>query len=476
MRILSSVLVLCVFGITGANAAPSVRMLGSSAARVGTNTTVVKSDNNSNANASAARLGTIRSKAASLSAPITTKKVTTPTTAAGSASNARLSLGKYIHSTGVSAGTIKTDTNSTPGVASSDFVALSDQVKDLESSLEKGYYTRSEVNDMLEDIALGDMSGVLSDYATVEALNSKVDASALDSYATKEALDAKVDSSVLSAYATTSALDAKADATALNDYLTTASASETYQPIGDYATTEALSAKADASALSAYATTESLGSYYTKDEVDSKVAGIVAGDMNEALTHKQDTISDLENIRSGATAGAAALQALDNYATTSALEAKADASALDSYATKEALNEKADAAALSAYATTSALEAKADASALDSYATKEALNEKADASALSAYATTEALNSKADASALEGYLTTSSAATTYQPIGDYVSNPNLPSDSGDFMLVVNRNENGEYTYSWQSVSTSGGSSSGSESGGGSGWGMDDSDW
>ena len=106
MRFLSSVLVLCVFGIASVDAAPSVRMLGTNSARIGTNATVVKSNNNTNT--STQRLGTIRSKAVNTGVPVTINKIATPTIAASdSDSDARLSLGKYIHSTGVAAGTIK---------------------------------------------------------------------------------------------------------------------------------------------------------------------------------------------------------------------------------------------------------------------------------------------------------------------------------------------------------------------------------
>jgi hypothetical protein len=63
--------------------------------------------------------------------------------------------------------------------------------------------------------------------------------------------------------------------------------------------------------LSGYSTTEemnaaiasALASYYTKTQVDSMVQTI-----NTAISQKQDTISDLDAIRSGAAAGATALQ------------------------------------------------------------------------------------------------------------------------------------------------------------------------
>ena len=129
MRILSGALVMCAFGMTGANAVPSVRMLGNNSARIGTNATAVKSENTT----STQRLGTIRSKTVSTGTPVTVNKVITSSNAANSGDEARLSLGKYIHSTGVSSGTIKPVTT-TPGVSSSDITSLADRVSDLEKS------------------------------------------------------------------------------------------------------------------------------------------------------------------------------------------------------------------------------------------------------------------------------------------------------------------------------------------------------
>lgn len=131
---LSGVLAMCVLGTTGANAVPSVRMLGTNSAKIGTNATVVKSDNNTNT--STQRLGTIRSKAVSAGAPVTVNKLTTQSVKADSNADSRLSLGKYIHSTGVSAGTIKpaTTISSNAEVSSDEFNNLADQVRDLKAS------------------------------------------------------------------------------------------------------------------------------------------------------------------------------------------------------------------------------------------------------------------------------------------------------------------------------------------------------
>ena len=78
--------------------------------------------------------------------------------------------------------------------------------------------------------------------------------------------------------------------------------------------------------LSGYSTTEemntaiasALASYYTKAQIDAMVQSI-----NTAIAQKQDTISDLAAIRSGASAGATALQpaALTPYSTTEQMNA-----------------------------------------------------------------------------------------------------------------------------------------------------------
>lgn len=140
MRFLSSVFVICVFSITSADAAPSVKMLGTNSARIGTNAAVVKSNNN-NTNASTQRLGSIRPKTANSGAPVAINKVASPSVATSSDSDARLSLGKYIHSTGVSAGTIKPVATGVSGaeISSSDFLALTDRVRSLENGKQDAF-------------------------------------------------------------------------------------------------------------------------------------------------------------------------------------------------------------------------------------------------------------------------------------------------------------------------------------------------
>ena len=133
---LSSFLVVCTFGVTGAFAAPSVRMLGTNTARVGSGATVVKAPTTS-AQPTTQRLGTIRPKNIGTVAPVTVNKVVSPTVSATSGDESRLSLGKYIHAAGVASGTIsQPGMGAVPGTTSSDFVNLVDRVSNLETSVE----------------------------------------------------------------------------------------------------------------------------------------------------------------------------------------------------------------------------------------------------------------------------------------------------------------------------------------------------
>ena len=173
MRFLSSVLVLCVFGIASVDAAPSVRMLGTNSARIGQNATVVKSNNNTNT--STQRLGTIRSKAVNTGTPATINKISTPTVASGSDSDARLSLGKYIHSTGVAAGTIKPATAANAGVTAADLAGLSDQVSDLENSKQNKLIVEEGSGLVLDSDVLSVDESILDLADQVAALQSQIE-------------------------------------------------------------------------------------------------------------------------------------------------------------------------------------------------------------------------------------------------------------------------------------------------------------
>lgn len=188
IRFLSSVLVMSVFGMASVSAAPSVKMLGSNTARVGSNTSVVKTNNT--ATPTTQRLGSIRPTNVGSGMPVTVTKVpskvntvnTVSTTDSGDA--ARLSLGKYIHSTGVSAGTIKpsTGSSSNAGVSSSDFVNLVDRVQNLENgkqdAITAGDGLVKDGNTIsLDPVTLGDtVSDILGeDYYTADEIDEMLD-------------------------------------------------------------------------------------------------------------------------------------------------------------------------------------------------------------------------------------------------------------------------------------------------------------
>ena len=297
-RFLSSVLVMGIFGITNtvANAAPSVRMLGTNSARIGTNATVVKSE--SDTAAPTQRLGTIRSKTVNSVAPVTVNKVATPSVAADSDANSRLSLGKYIHSAGLSTGPINA------GVASGDFVALSDQVRDLKDSkqdvisvgdgLEKSGATISLSSETVASLDLANSAvqpGDLNNYYTKEEIGSMI--SGLD----VENLNSSIQSKADKAYVTSAITGA------LNAYYTKGEVNSQISQLNSD-----ISGKANAAtSLAGYGIQDA----YTKSEVDAAISGIFEGDVSAALNGKQDTINDLGTIRSNAALGATAVQSAD---------------------------------------------------------------------------------------------------------------------------------------------------------------------
>ena len=178
-------------------------------------------------------------------------------------------------------------------------------------------------------------------------------------YATK-AQGAKADTAVqpsaLSAYATTEAMNSalanKADTSALDSYLTKANATSTYlsktdasstyatkTSLSGYATTSALEAKADKeTTLSGYGITDA----YTKTEADGKYA-------TKAQGAKADTAVQPDALDDYLTTANATSTYLSKTDATSTYLSKTDATS--TYATK---------ASLSVYATTSALDEKAD--------------------------------------------------------------------------------------------------------------------
>ena len=210
IRFLSSVLVLCVFGVAGASAAPSVRMLGTNTARVGSNATVVKSENRLTPSTTTQRLGSIRPTNLGTAVPVTVNKAsgsTETTNVAASSDGSRLGLGKYVHANTVSTNSIK-PSQAVPAVTQDDFTTLTDRVSNLESGIESKQASIS-VGDglILEDNSISfnedfaelpnrfdELSGDLDNLAA--EVDDKVSTETLAGYYTKEEVDAQIEANV----------------------------------------------------------------------------------------------------------------------------------------------------------------------------------------------------------------------------------------------------------------------------------------
>jgi len=125
IRFLSSVFVFGIFVTNAAFSVPSVKMLGANPARAGAAANVVKTEPKANV-AVPQRLGSVRIKNVNPTPVTTTGKATTDS-ARLSLSNA--SLNKYLHSPTVSKTVV-----AKPSVSEEDFTDLSDKVEDLDDA------------------------------------------------------------------------------------------------------------------------------------------------------------------------------------------------------------------------------------------------------------------------------------------------------------------------------------------------------
>lgn len=313
----------------------------------------------------------------------------------------------------------------TSGIATSDDIAqfqqdvanLKTTVGDETSGLVK------DVNDLGASIAQkADSSAVSALEADVESVRGVANEAALGAANAISGLSTKADKTELAAKEDV----ANKKTTLTNsdtDYPSTSAVTSALankadrEELSNLATKDELAGKADKSELEAYATNESvdtkLENYYTISEVDDKVANVVAGDMGEALTGKEDVSNKTQTVVDDETkypSSAAVYRELETKAFKTDLDAKADKAELAGYATTEQLDAKADKSELAnyatsedlaGYATSDQLNAKADKSELANYATTEQLGTKADKTELANYATTEQLAGKADASTVQ---------------------------------------------------------------------------
>ena len=304
----------------------------------------------------------------------------------------------------------------TSGIATSDDIAQFQQdVANLKTTV--GDETSGLVKDVND---LGASVAQKADSSAVSALETEVES--VRGVANEAALGAANAISGLSTKADKTELAAKEDVvnkktTLTNsdtDYPSTSAVTSALankadrEELSDLATKDELAGKADKSELEAYATNESvdtkLENYYTISEVDDKVANVVAGDMGEALTGKEDVSNKTQTVVDDETkypSSAAVYRELETKAFKTDLDAKADKAELANYATTEQLDAKADKSELANYATSDQLNAKADKSELANYATTGQLGTKADKTELANYATTEQLAGKADASTVQ---------------------------------------------------------------------------
>ena len=190
--------------------------------------------------------------------------------------------------------------------------------------------------------------------------------------------------------------------------------------------------------------------------IDSAVSGKLDASASSSFQPVGDYVSSSELSNYQTTAGMSAYQPSGDYATTGELAEKLDASASSSFVTSTAdcmpLSSSSDfyptgnpdgyltsvdltpyqtTAGMSAYATTGELAEKLDASASSSFITSTAglattsdLENYQPTSSMGAYATTADLSEKLDASASSSFITSTADC---QPSGDYVSSSDLSS-------------------------------------------------
>ena len=172
--ILPVTLLMSVGFVSGVFAAPSVKVLGQKSANVSTGTSVnttARASNMSNKANTTSQLSRVSSVRNTGTMPVRTvsannAKVATPSSAQPAS---RISIGKYIHGTGVASGTIKPTTGGgSAAPASSDLVALSDRIQAVELALE-------EKQDKLEAGVGIDIDGkVIGVSESLQDLSSKV--------------------------------------------------------------------------------------------------------------------------------------------------------------------------------------------------------------------------------------------------------------------------------------------------------------
>ena len=206
----------------------------------------------------------------------------------------------------------------------------------------------------------------------------------------------------------TDRLAEKANVSDLSNYLTTETASSTYQPIGDYATTTQLETKLNVETYNSDKATFALKSEIpdtsnlaTKEEVNSKLS-------TETYNADKATFALKSEIPN-----------LSGYATEDWVESQGyltEHQDISNLATKEELNSKLSTETYNADKQTFALKTEVE----NTYAKKTEIQDT------STFATKTELEGKADKTQIADMLTKTEAASTYQPIGSYLTE--IPSE------------------------------------------------
>lgn len=132
MRIFMVPVVLSSLGAVDVNAAPSVKRLGVN------NSDSLKTTTLSSKTSSGVRSGSIRSNKMPSVKKGDVKKTVSTDVSRPADSDQRLSVGKYLHTTGVNSGVIKPVVSvETVAAASNDIVSLSDKISDLKTVVDK---------------------------------------------------------------------------------------------------------------------------------------------------------------------------------------------------------------------------------------------------------------------------------------------------------------------------------------------------
>ena len=161
--------------VCSANAAPSVKVLGTKKSGNGNSNTALKLDSQTlNKSVPGARLGSVKVSNLQKAKPVTMNK--SVASGKNTIGDNRLSIGKYIHSVGVQSNVIKPATQSAPAASSDDFLNLQDRVQRVETELSmKQNALQAGDGVVIEDNVLSLSQDVNDFVADVNSLKTQMD-------------------------------------------------------------------------------------------------------------------------------------------------------------------------------------------------------------------------------------------------------------------------------------------------------------